>query len=379
MNKKILLLSVLSLAALSVTACGGKKGDSSSGSGSSSSSIPFDPVEKDYKGTGTLFKEYLGFNTKDAAVIEENGERYVVYASNEQYQAEQVFAARKATKTDGIWVYGDKKIVLRGNSSSWDKNIYNPSIMKGTFSYGGTAYSYLMAYNGNSNNSDLNNHIGLAVTNDILGEWTRVGSAPVVSNPENQEAAYGLGSPSLVSYDSLGKGYLFYSVGEIDVSYAAVKTFDFSNLDSLKIESGFATIPVKGLNDAQDTNVIVNAGFGISADKSTLYMVKDRLPQSSNKPNQSVAVEVAKAPISIIQNHNIEWESIEIINSFKTMDVDDEESLGWDEIYSGEFVSNEFGYIALDNIEVVYSTFDEESSDVNHSSTLASYLVNINA
>lgn len=369
MNKKVLFLSLLAIATL--VGCN-KKNDN----GGEKPNYP--QVNKSNKGTGALFDEYLGFNTKDAAVIEEGDTRYIVYASNEDYKGSPVFAARKATKVDGVWSYGEKKIILKG-SDSWDLNILNPSMIKGSFAYNGTSYSYLMAYNGNNNNTNTNNHIGLAVTNDILGEWTRVGTTPILSNPEAQEAAYGFGSPSLVSYDLQGKGYLFYSVGEINVSFEAVKTFDFSNLNNIKIETGYASLPVTGLKDNQDVNVIVNAGFALSADKQTVYMVKDRLPQSSNTPNQSVAVEVSKAPISILQSHNVSWESIKIISGFDTMDPSDEESLGWDEIYSGEFVSNPYGYIESSSLEVIYSTYDEESEEVNYSSTLASFTVTENA
>ena len=135
---------------------------------------PYEDGEaKNKKGFGTIFDEVIGYNTKDAAVIQEGEERYVVYASNEIAQGKQVFAARKATLVDGKWQYGAKNIVLRGNESSWDKNIYNPSIIKGNFSYQGTTYNYLMAYNGNAN-GDVNNHIGLAVTNDILSEYNQL-------------------------------------------------------------------------------------------------------------------------------------------------------------------------------------------------------------
>ena len=44
-----------------------------------------------------------------------------------------------------------------------------------------------------------------------------------------------------------------------------------------------------------------------------------------------------------------------------TVDYEDEESMGWDEIYSGSFVRDPYGYIStLDGeIEYYYSTADE--------------------
>ena len=40
-----------------------------------------------------------------------------------------------------------------------------------------------MAYNGTDEGTS-NKHIGLAVTNDILSEWTRVGNQPILKNPD---------------------------------------------------------------------------------------------------------------------------------------------------------------------------------------------------
>lgn len=340
---------------------------------------PYEDGEaKNKKGFGTIFDEVIGYNTKDAAVIQDGEERYVVYASNETAQGKQVFAARKATLVDGKWQYGAKNIVLRGNESSWDKNIYNPSIIKGNFSYQGTTYNYLMAYNGNAN-GDVNNHIGLAVTNDVLSEWVRVGSRPILENPEIYEASYGYGSPSLVSYDRGGKGYMFYAVGETQVSFEAVKTYDFSNLDNPVLEDGYTSLPVNGITDkVEGFPVIMNAGFALSNDGNSIYMVRDRLPQSASKPNQTTEVEIAHASKNILNDLSLSWTASDNITGMKTMDLEDESSLGWDEIYSGEFVTDAYGKLLPgEKAEVIYSTYDEEANSPAYTATLAAYEVNL--
>lgn len=368
MKKKYLVASILSVLALSACKPAGP------------AVPPYEDGEsKVLKGKGTIFNEVLGFNTKDASVIEENGVRYIVYASNETKQGNQVFAARKATKVENKWVYQEKHIVLSGNEDGWDKNIFNPSILKGQFVYNGTTYPYLMAYNGNDNNDGINNHIGLAVSNDILSSWTRVGNAPILRNPEIYEASYGFGSPSLVSYDREGKGYLFYAVGEREVSFTAVKTFDFSNLNNMVLEGGYTSLPITGLTDkVEGEAIILNAGFALNSNGTSLYMVRDRLPQSANRPNQTTEVEIDVANSSIFTDLSTSWSKVDNITGTKTIDPNDEESLGWDQIYSGEFVTDPYGYLlSSSQAEVIYSTYNEESTLPTYSSTLASYGVNL--
>ena len=337
-----------------------------------------DGPQKTIKGTGTMFHESLGFNTKDGTIFEEDGVRYVVYATNEVSEGEQVFAARKGTLNNGVWTYGEKYIALRPDAKSWDNYIYNPAVIKGKFNYQGTEYKYLMAYNGNDNEMNTNNHIGLAVSNNILSEWTKVGDEAILTNPEVHEASSGFGGCSLVSFDNEGKGYLFYTVGETDVTFQAAKSYDFSNLDNIVLEEGYTSIPVTGLNDKANVNMISNASFAISSNKETLYIVRDRLPASGNKPNQTTEVEISKADINILGSVSESWTNVGYISGFDTMDETDENSLGWDQIYSADFVTNPYGVMLDTNeFDVCYSTFDEESTLVNYSATLAIYHISL--
>ena len=376
MNKKLLFIGVALLTVTALSAC---KGNNKKSNSSGDDYRPYEDGErKNYKGTGAIFEEVLGYNTKDAAIFQDGEERYIIYASNEEAQGDQVFAARKATKVEGKWVYQKKNIILKG-SEGWDKNIFNPSIVKGEFTYGGTKYSYLMAYNGNDNKNGTNNHIGLAVSNDVLSGWVRVGTKPILENPSIYEACYGFGSPSLISYDQKGKGYLFYAVGEKEVSFSAVKTYDFSNLDSLLLEPGYFSLPITGLTDKVEGDaIIMNAGFALSSNGESLYMVRDRLPQSANKPNQTTEVEIDKANLSITQDISESWTVVDNITGMKTMDMDDDESLGWDQIYSGEFVTDPFGkLLSASSGEVIYSTYDEEANAPMYSAILATYEVSL--
>ena len=327
-------------------------------------------------GVGLMFSETIGFNTKDATVLEENeSTRYIIYASKETAKGKQVFAARKATKESGEWKYSEKHIVFRGNADedAWDQAIFQPSVIKGVFSYGGNEYHYLMAYQGNDDGTNYNNHIGLAVTNDLLTEWTRVGDAPLLENPELYEASFGFGSPELVSYDEQGKAFLFYSFGETTLSGTRVKTADFGDLDHINLEAGYAELPVEGLIGRDDA-ITSNAGFAISQDNK-LYIANDGMPDS-NAPGCATSFEVAKANLDIISEFDEKWTSIEKLTGLDTMD---DEKLGWDELFSPSFVRDEFGRIDTTSgkLEVVYSTFDVDSGDAAYTGQLALHEVNL--
>ena len=223
-----------------------------------------------------------------------------------------------------------------------------------------------MAYQGNDG-TQFNNHIGLAVSNDVLGEWTRVGEDPLLENPELYEASFGFGSPELISYNQAGLAYLFYSFGETFLSGTRVKTADFSDLNNINLEAGYAELPVAGLI-GRDDNITSNAGFAIDQNNK-LYIANDGMPDS-NAPGCATSFEVAKADLEIIQEYDKSWTSIQTLGSLDTMEGD---KLGWDELYSPAFVRDAYGHISTESgkLEVVYSTYDTDIGDAAYTGQLA--------
>ena len=357
----------------------GQEGGGQEGGGGEEDTRPeYEKGEKKAEdGVGLMFSEAVGFNTKDATVFEEDeNTRYIIYASNETAKGKQVFAARRATKSGEEWSYGEKHVIFRGNPNeeAWDQSIMQPSVIKGEFHLGEETYTYLMAYQGNEDGSNYNNHIGLAVAKDVLGEWTRVGNEPLIENPELFENSFGFGSPELISYDEGGKSFLFYSFGETTLSGTRVKTADFSDLDHIQLETGYAELPVTGLL-GRDDSITSNAGFAIG-DDGKLYYAGDGMPDS-NKPGCATSFEVAKANLDIIQEFDEEWTSIEKLTSLDTMDDD---KLGWDELFSPSFVRDAYGRVDTSNgnLEVVYSTYDVDVGDAAYTGQLALHVVNLN-
>jgi len=350
-------------------------GDETPGDGEDSTPEYEKGEKKEVKGTGLVFSESVGFNTKDATIFaEDNNNAYVIYASNETAKGKQVFAARKATLENGEWKVGEKHIVLRPKEGEddWDKAIYQPSVIKGKFNKGGTEYHYLMAYQGNDGTT-YNNHIGLAVTNDVLGEWTRVGEDPLIENPELFESSFGFGSPELLSYDQQGKAYLFYSFGETTLSGTRVKTADFSDLDHISLEAGYAELPVEGLL-GRDDNITSNGSFALGND-GKLYYAGDGMPDS-NAPGCATSFEIAKANLTITQSASEEWTSIARVNSLDTMDGD---MLGWDELYSPTFLRDGYGRIDVSGpkLQICYSTYNVGVMDSAYTAQLCLHEVTL--
>lgn len=341
--------------------------------------------DKIVKGTGLLFSEPLGYNSKNGTIFEENNERYIVYVTNEtKFENDNVFAIRKGQLNEGKWTYGDRKIILKPGSNR-DKNIDNPTIIKGSYKLNNETYKYLMAYNGNNTSNNTINQIGLAVSNNLMDEWVKVGDNPVV----NYDASifgteYGCGNPELVSFDKEGKAHLFYSYAEKELSTTVVKDCDFSNLNDIKIDEGYRALTVKGLIDDSDITIYSNAGFALSNDKTTIFTTRDVYPLSANKPNCSSKIEVAKANSNLLNTISSEgWTSIKKISGLDTIDQDDETSLGWDQLYSSTFVRDSYGYVDLNNnkLEILYSTFNEQESPTDttyaYSAQLCTYMVNL--
>lgn len=387
LNKALFLLILTS--AVGLSGCGKKDKKNPSGQGEQTPSgeqggeqgdnqTPAYEIgdKKAEDGTGLMFSEVIGFNTKDASVIQEDeNTRYVVYASNETAKGKQVFAARKAIKENNKWNYQEKHVILRPSidEEAWDQAIFQPSVVKGKFNLSGTEYHYLMAYQGNEDGTNYNNHIGLAVTNDVLGEWIRVGEDPIIENPELFESSFGFGSPSLVSYDQQGKVYLFYSFGETTLSGTRVKTADFSDLNHIQLEVGYGELPVTGLT-GRDDSITSNAGFAISQDNK-LYYAGDGMPDSS-APGCATSFEVAKANLNVIASNAEAWTSIKRVTFLETMD---DERMGWDEIFSPTFITDAYGRIDTTSgkLEIVYSTFDIDSADSFYTGQLCTFEVTL--
>lgn len=368
------------LAAIPFMIAGCNNPNTSSTSTSSSDTtteIPSDP--KLSLGTGVIFAEDNGFNTKEASVIVENDKQYIVYSTNEEKNIDEtVFALRVGEKnSDGKYEYSDKKIIFKANKEGWDKYIANPSIVKGLFKLDGEEYNYLLAYNGRSlDSANRRNSIGLAVAKTLDSEWKRVGDKPFIKHDLDIDGDQsGYTSPSMVNINKGGLIYLSYTKGVIDLTCTAFITVDLSDLNNVSNRSGEIQLTVKGLVDDGDETIFANADFALDKN-GTLYTIRDVFPLSGVKPNAASKVELSYTTDAHLTLEG-SWNHIDTLDGDKTIDFEDENSLGWDQIHSAALVKDSYGYLNdVNDIEIIYSTYNDESNDENYyfSSQLCSYV-----
>lgn len=237
-------------------------------------------------------KSNYGIYNYCPSVIElEDGTRYVYYCTNQTlYQVIDYVGCRKGTPNgDGSYTWGSEKVVFSPSESLWDSmHTCDPSVIKGSFTYGGTEYAYLMAYLGCVSTDNQENKVGLAVANSPEGPFIRVGTEPLVDFTKDSTSSvfqWGVGQPSLVSIDKAGKVWLFYTRGDLGGTRTVVRECDFSNLDApvMSNEVKVATTNLVELDG--DKDIINNADFAYDANRGIFYAASDCHPNPSSEPN----------------------------------------------------------------------------------------------
>ena len=385
--KKIFPTMLLASTALLMCACGDSSSETptitDTNTSTTTTELPPEPVYKTPHGSGALFAEEEGFMSNDASVIEDENVRYVAYVSNENKDenVNSIYVRKGEKDANGKYVYSERKLAIK--SGAWDKRISAPSIVKGVFKLGDETYKYLMAYQGTSSDENFNYSIGFAYANDIMGEWKKVGeTASVTYNPSvHGNNIYGMGSPELINMGTSGELMLFYTWGEATLTCSEVRKINASDLSSIKVD-GQRQITVKGLQDGGENPIFANAGFAFNKNKTMIYVARDVYPLSSIAPGHSNKIEVAKASSNIFDNITLSWDSVKTVLGSDTIIEDDASSLGWDELYSGSFVKDAYGYLDDSKaLELVYSGQDEKDSyenDYRFSSFVCSMNIDLN-
>ncbi|MBQ9480879.1 MAG: hypothetical protein IJU84_01795 [Clostridia bacterium] len=210
------------------------------------------------------------------SVFVENGSVYCYYCSNKESGVIQDHIYLRIGKygKDGQIRWGEKILVLAPSFGEYDAfHCCDPSVIKGEFSHNGKSYRYLMAYTGNTSN--VNNKIGLAVSNDPVTGWVKV-KGPFIAYG-GDVTHWGVGQPELLSVDEKGTVMLFYSVGSTS-TYMMARKYDLSDLNDPKLISS-EQISVKGLYDLNgNADVMNNAGVAYDKEKKRYYFVSDCHP-----------------------------------------------------------------------------------------------------
>ncbi|MBQ4556486.1 MAG: hypothetical protein IJA60_02420 [Clostridia bacterium] len=237
-------------------------------------------------------KSDIGIYNYCPSVIElDDGTRYVYYCTNQtSYRVVDYVGCRKGTlNADGTYTWSSEKVVLSPSDNLWDAmHTCDPSVIKGSFTYNGTEYAYLMAYLGCTSTDNQENKVGLAVSNSPDGEFIRVGETPIVDFTKDSSSTvfqWGVGQPSIVSIDKAGKVWLFYTRGDLNGTRTVVRECDFSNLNApvLGNEVKVATTNLVELDG--DKDIINNADFAYDSATNKFYAASDCHPNPTNEPN----------------------------------------------------------------------------------------------
>ena len=233
------------------------------------------------------------YNYCPSVMQEKDGTLHVYYCTNKGDHSLwnmtyiDYIGYRKGTPNgDGSYTWSDETIVLSPSASgAWDdKHTCDPSVIKGSFTYGGTEYSYLMAYLG-CTQGDIND-IGLAVANSPAGPWTKVGTAPLIDYTATE--FWGVGQPSLINQGGTdsGKVWMFYTRGDATETREIVCAYDFSNLDApvLIAEAKLENAGVVRLDNGK-TDFINNSDYAYDDDRKVLFSSGDSHPHPESAPN----------------------------------------------------------------------------------------------
>ncbi|MBQ1935147.1 MAG: hypothetical protein II370_09140 [Clostridia bacterium] len=265
---------------------------------------------------------------------------------------------RKGTpNADGSYSWSAETLVLSpGSNSAWDaRHACDPSVIKGVFNYNGTEYSYLMAYLGCTSNDSQENKIGLAVANDPMGPFVRVGTEPLVDfklDPSSEVFQWGVGQASLVSMDKAGKVWLFYTRGEVSGTKTVVRECDFSNLNApvMSDEVKVSTSGLTNLNGKSD--YMNNADFVYDPDNYRFYSASDSHPNPSDEPNNISSTFRVNYFSGTKLNVGI-WQTLEQVGPDET---------GWARNHNVGLVRDEYGHLYNKDYITVYYTMSKTGS-----------------
>ena len=219
------------------------------------------------------------YNYCPTMMMEGNNIMHIWYCGNleDSRVTDYVMYRKGVLHSDGKWTFSEKSVALeKASGDAWDnKHCCDPSVIKGTFSYGGESYQYLMAYLGCNNDGTDTNEVGLAVAKAPQGPWVKIGDGTQAfrsyrNSTEYAEGNYwGYGQPSLVSVDKEGRVLLFYTKGIKLGTYTFVEEWDFTNLDAPTL------IRSAKLSDGGSIGVLNNADFAYDPVEKSIYCIKE--------------------------------------------------------------------------------------------------------
>lgn len=229
------------------------------------------------------------------------GERVYNYCPSAIYYGDSIYVYFAANSTEGvvtdsiylnrldvdgeIVTYTDKKLMLSPSEEGWDDvHVCDPSVIGGSFAYNGKSYGYLMAYLGCDRKDNQHNQIGLAVSEDLDGEWVKVEEINPIITAEYDRSLdssvfqWGAGQPSVVSVDKKGTVAIFYTRNDNVSTFTMCEVWDLSDIGNPKKMSEFRVSNDGTENGNGKPETLSNADFAYNCGSGTMYMITDQHP-----------------------------------------------------------------------------------------------------
>lgn len=303
-----------------------------------------------------------GFYMKNADLIQEGETRYLTYVTNKtQGEEDNVIAIRKATNYEKGWVYDEEVIALEGTVGGWDEYITSASIVKGTFKYNGTDYSYLMVYAATSQSNEQCNQIGMAVAKSPVETFVKVGTEPIIKyDKEVYNEFNGCVSPSVINYDKVSGIRIFYTYADAYGHFVRFHDVDCADLDKVTSVDASQTIHVtnKGdLSGGEDVLMIPNGDFAYDTANERFICVKDYSPAGSAEPKVATAIElcyIAEEDLYTTDNQ----QGFVSIGKYDGFDLKN----NFERVYNASVLSDEYGHITS-VMEIVYTVSNLKADD----------------
>ena len=363
---------VAGVAAFSFAACGDDPAEPNNPDNPNDPNNPVDPNPPVTEVYGLPVAD-TGRYIKDSDLIADGDTRYLLYTTNETPgENDNMIAVRKGTFEAGEgkgWKYGAESAAITGEVGAWDENIASASMVKGSFTYEETEYSWLMAYCATKESSERQYNIGLAVATAPDGEWTKVSETPLIQYDADVYGATSVGcyAPSLVNLNKESAVRVFYTYADAYGHFAKFVDIDASDLGLLYTDAGRMSGEVQCPNHgsiAGGDNVAMfpNADFAYDAAAEKFYAIKDYSPAAATKPNYADRIQL----LTIAEEELYTEEVKEGWVGLKTWDFSDTEDGLWERLYGACIVSDAYGHVDGTNAqEIIYNVCDLEMNDEN--------------
>lgn len=326
--------------------------------------------------TEELFGESLEenyYNYAPTVVMEGNDTMHVWFCGNgESGNITDYIVYRKGElQADGKWIFSERELVLSSTEGTWDqRHVCDPSVIKGEFQYQDKTYNYLMSYLGCVTNDSSKNEVGIAVSENIEGPWTKVDSLNPIANyyTSNEYVdepwTWGYGQPSLVSVDEKGKILLFYTKGVISGTFQYVEYWDLSDLDNPQKLNEASITNAGVVNQSGGVDVINNADFAYDPFMKRLYVIKEDFPYKEGGgtnwltgANTIMYLNLNDDELHIGETlflgQALRWQVIGSVGTNET---------GFKRVHNAGLVRNEFGHLINPHqIPLIYTRSDESN------------------